>query len=82
MTGTKYVIDAAMGVRQGLFFLRPAKQDDDGHYIPDPTQPHVMSDTVGERTIAGIHHEDGPEALDAFCEAHKDALRKLLAQFL
>lgn len=82
MTGTKYVIDAGMGVRQGLFFLRPAKQDKDGHFMPDPTQAHVMSDTAGDREIVGIFHEDGPEALDAFCDEHKDALRKLLAQFL
>ncbi|WP_306144010.1 hypothetical protein [Roseibium sp. MMSF_3412] len=82
MTGTKYVIDAGMGIRQGQFFLRPAKQDDDGHYIPDLTQAHVMSDTVGDREIVGIHHEDGPDAVDTFCNEHKDALRKLLAQFL
>lgn len=82
MTGQKYVIDASMGAWQGLFFLRPAKLDDDGEFVPDPAQPHVLSNAVGDREIVGIHHEDGPEALDAFCEAHKATLRKILAQFL
>ncbi len=82
MPGSKYVIDATMGVRQGLFFLRPAKLDEEGKFMPDPTKPHVLTDTVGDREIVGLHHQDGPEALDAFCEEHNAALRKVLAQFL
>lgn len=82
MTENKYVIDASMGLRQGFLVLRPAKQDSDGNFVPDTEKPHVLSNTVADRNIVGIHHKDGPEALDAFCKQHKHALRNVLAQFL
>ena len=81
MPENKYVIDATMGVRHGMFFLRPAKLDEDGKFTPDPAKPHVLTDTVGDREIVGIHHQGGQASLDAFCEKHKVALRKVLAQF-
>lgn len=82
MTETRYVIDASMGLRQGLFFLRPAKRDCDGNFVPDTDKAHVLSTTVADREIVGIHHRDGRAALDAFFEEHNHALRKMFAQFL
>lgn len=82
MTENKYVIDASMGVRQGMLYLCPARLDDEGDFVPDTSRPRILCDMVEDREIVGIFHEDGAEALDAFCEEHRDTIRKVLAQFL
>lgn len=75
MIETADMIDSSMGLRQGLFFLRPAKQDSDGNLVRSPEKPHVLSYRAEDHEIVGFHHRDGPGALDAFCKEHADALQ-------
>ncbi|MEM9107877.1 MAG: hypothetical protein AAGC96_19715 [Pseudomonadota bacterium] len=82
MTEKKYAIDAGMGVRSGMMFLCPVKRDKDGKFIPDTSASRILCDSLEDREIVGIFHKDGPEALDAFCEEHKEEIRRVLAQLL
>ena len=69
-----YVIDATMGARDGLLCFCPVELGEDGSIVSIITGMNFLgSMPVGGRLIA-IVHEDGQDAVEAFCERHADLL--------
>ncbi len=74
----RYVIDATMGVRYGMFAFCPIEGDLDGDYAI-VTGWTVLSDEPPEegKPVVAIVHEDGQEAVERFCEEHEAELNAL-----
>ncbi len=71
-----WVLDATMGVRDGLFCFCPAEAyetEDTFEITGIVTGMNMLSDTPPGRLIA-IVHEDGQQAVERFAEQHKRAL--------
>jgi len=63
----------------GLWCFCPVTLDDDGHVTSIVTGMNFLSDSPPGRFI-GVVHENGQEACDAWCEAHRDVIDRLIAE--
>lgn len=73
-----WVVDASMGVRDGMFCLCPAELDGDGFITSITYGLTYLTDTApAHARLVAVVHEGGNEAVEAFCEEHADALARL-----
>ena len=78
-----YVLDASMGLRDGLACFCPVELDADGNIASVIVGMNYLSDAppAGGKLIA-IVHDEGQDAVEAFCSANSaflDALRGRLS---
>jgi hypothetical protein len=72
------VIDASMGIRAGMLCFCPVERNEAGEIVSVITGANYLgSPPPGSRVIAVIH-EDGQEAVEAFCEEYRD----IVAEFV
>lgn len=78
--GEKYVIDATMGARGDMFCFCPVELDEDGEIVSIVTGLNYISQKPPrDGKLIAIVHEDGQDAVEAFCEQHADLLAAISA---
>ena len=76
----QWVIDASMGVRDGMFCFCPVEGDVEGEFsvVIGLT---LISDTLPDGgRLAAIWHPDGQAAVEQFCTEYDSALAELEAR--
>lgn len=73
---TECVIDASMGVRDGLFTFCPIEGDVNGEFQVVTGMNFLGSHPQGMKLVA-ITHPDGQKAVERFCDKYQDALDRL-----
>jgi hypothetical protein len=76
MSYDNYVIDATMGVRNGMFCFCPVELNNKGEITRVITGLTYLG-TVPKGKIVAIVHEDGQGAVEAFCSQFEDELAEL-----
>lgn len=71
----KYVIDASMGVRGGLFCFNPVELDADGNITSVVTGMNCLGFIPDGAKVIGVIHEDGQDAVEAFCAEYDDEIK-------
>lgn len=67
MSWDKYVIDASMGVRDGLFCFCPIEGDIECEFTIITGFNCIDEDPPRGKELVAIWHEDGQEAVERFC---------------
>jgi hypothetical protein len=79
----QWIVDATMGVRGGLFCMCPVETDGDGQITAVITGMNMLSPSPPPHgKLIAVVHEDGQEAVEAFCAEHHDALEQLFGRKL
>ena len=76
MKWNECVIDATMGVRNGLFTFCPIEGDINGDY-QIVTGMNFVGAPPSNMKVVAIVHEDGQGAVDQFCKQYEGELQKL-----
>lgn len=78
---TEYVIDATMGIRDGLLCFCPVERATNGEVENIVTGMNYLSDAPpNDGKLIGVVHADGQPAVEAWCEANKALLDRLFAR--
>ena len=75
MRDDKWCVDATMGARDGAFCCCPIEFNPDGSIASVVTGLNFIGNPPGQ--LVCVIHEDGTDAVEAFCAEHKDGLREL-----
>jgi hypothetical protein len=71
----EWIIDATMGVRDGMFCLVPVRRGPDGEIEEIVTGMNFLSCfPPNDGRVVGVFHEDGQEAANHFVEENREAL--------
>lgn len=73
----KYVIDATMGVRDGMFAFCPIEGDMSGDFTVVTGYTFMGDDPPEGAVVVAVVHEDGQEAVERFFEENADELEAL-----
>lgn len=77
---TEYVIDATMGVRNGLLCFCPVERGPDGEIDNVVTGMSYLSDgPPHDGKLIAVIHKDGRPAVEEWCEQNKGLLDNLFA---
>lgn len=76
-----WILDAGMSPGNGMFCFCPVELDDDGQITTVVTGLNMLSgQPPSSGVLIGVIHEDGQEAVEAFCEANREDIDRLLAE--
>jgi len=73
----KFVIDASMGYRDGLFAFCPIEVNDDGEFDVITGLTYLSSNVPDGAILYGIVHPDGQEAVESFCKEFEGVIANL-----
>lgn len=71
------VLDASMGIRDGLFCFCPIEGDITGDFTVITGLNYLSSRIPETYKLVAIIHEDGQEAVERFIEENKEAIGNL-----
>lgn len=72
------VIDASMGVRDGMLCFCPIERNSDGEITSVVTGLTFLGTPGRDWKVVAVVHEGGQGAVEEFCEQHKE----LIAEFV
>lgn len=70
-TDSKWVIDATMGIHDGMFCFCPIEFGANGEVSAIVTGMNFIGGEPPRGKCIGVIHEDGQDAVDAFCAEHR-----------